>query len=229
MCPALCDRGLNLSGRQTAVRCTTDGDSNQEQVRSGTPRPTASLPSAPSFCGRRLRCAGITTAPVMADVSGVKGDGLGTSSCAGNPAVRTERFGTTVPSTTTKGSCHEHTSGISDPGPIKHVQKGMLVIDANGEDVGTVAEVQMGDPQAVTSQGQEMSSGGRLLGQLIEGLGGGSSLPRQQQERLLRVGYVRIESPGGPSGPSHVPADLIRAVADGRVHLTDREAGRRRT
>lgn len=119
--------------------------------------------------------------------------------------------------------------GISDPGPIKHVQKGMLVIDANGEDVGTVAEVQMGDPQAVTSQGQEMSSGGRLLGQLIEGLGGGSSLPRQQQERLLRVGYVRIESPGGPSGPSHVSADLIRAVADGRVHLTDREAGRRRT
>lgn len=109
--------------------------------------------------------------------------------------------------------------GVTDPGPIKQVQEGMPVIDVHGEDVGTVAEVQMGDPQAVTGQGQQMPGEGGLMGAVIRGLGAGSSLPAQEQEQLLRVGYVQIDGPG-MSGRAYVAADRIRGVADGRVHLT---------
>ena len=108
--------------------------------------------------------------------------------------------------------------GVTDPGPIKHVREGMPVIDVHGEHVGTVAEVQMGDPQAVTGQGQQMSGEGGLLGAVVRGLGGGSSLSTQEQEQLLRVGYVQIDG-SGMSGKSYVAADRIRGVADGRVRL----------
>src|SRR5437660_707247 len=38
---------------------------------------------------------------------------------------------------------------------IARVQEGMRVVDATGEQVGKVAYVKMGDPEAVTTQGNE--------------------------------------------------------------------------
>lgn len=103
----------------------------------------------------------------------------------------------------------------------------MPVMDEHREEVGTVAEVQMEDRQAVTGQGQQLPGEGGLMGVLIRGLGGGSSLSSQGQERLLRVGCVRIDVPA-MSGNSYVAADRIRGVADGCVQLTAAAADMRR-
>ena len=41
--------------------------------------------------------------------------------------------------------------------PITRVHEGMRVVDARGQEVGRVQYVQMGDPEAITSAGNEGS------------------------------------------------------------------------
>jgi len=43
---------------------------------------------------------------------------------------------------------------------ITRVQEGMCVVDATGEEVGKVEYVKMGDPEAVTTQGNEPTATG---------------------------------------------------------------------
>jgi hypothetical protein len=108
---------------------------------------------------------------------------------------------------------------VDDPGPIKDVMEGMSVLDARGEEVGTVAEVRMGDPQAVTDEGQRRVSGGGVLSAIAAGLSGGSKLSSQAQERLLRVGYLRVDATGMFEGDVYVAADQINEVLGDRVRL----------
>src|SRR4051812_6118855 len=76
-------------------------------------------------------------------------------------------------------------------GPISDVMIGDSVVDSTGNEVGTVKFVKMGDPNAVTDEGQEDSGPGFL------GLGGDSyglgSLPEQARPQLLRVGFIHID------------------------------------
>ena len=109
--------------------------------------------------------------------------------------------------------------GIEDPGPIKHVTEGMTVIDDAGHDVGTVAEVKIGDPQAVTGQGQQAPQGGGQLAGLAAAFTAGTSLPAQQQERLVRLGYLRINGPGRLADDRYVTADHVMSVEGDRVQL----------
>ena len=70
---------------------------------------------------------------------------------------------------------------------LKQVRRGMHVVDSDGADIGIVDEVRMGDPGAVTTDGQHEPGQDGLLSARATGMGGGSELPRQERERQLRV------------------------------------------
>jgi hypothetical protein len=98
-----------------------------------------------------------------------------------------------------------------DPGPIGRVAVGMRVIDSDGEQVGTVSAMKMGDPDAATVAGQQDRRG------LVEGLidtfvGAEPDVPRQRAEQLLRQGYIKIDAKGFLARDLYAGADEIHRV-----------------
>jgi len=104
---------------------------------------------------------------------------------------------------------------VSDPAAeslLEQVRVGMKVVDAVGEDLGTVEFLKMGDPEAVTEQGEDLGPTGAVyaapnptsaadnagrpvmampLGALDQPLD--SDLPEPIRARLLREGFFKIE------------------------------------
>ncbi len=105
--------------------------------------------------------------------------------------------------------------GSTDPGPVREVREGVRVVDVAGEDVGTVAEVTMGDAQAVTGEGQQGSGGTSAL---VAAFTAGPTIPEQERERLVRLGHLRIGG-GLLSGDRYVTADHVVGVDGDRVQL----------
>ncbi|MGI5191835.1 hypothetical protein ACQEVI_27090 [Promicromonospora sp. CA-289599] len=105
-------------------------------------------------------------------------------------------------------------------GPIREVTEGMTVIDAGGETVGTVDEVHMADAGAVTGTGQSPDQPGGPVVWIAEAFRGDSEMTQQAQERLVRLGYVRIDASGLFSGHRYVEADQIAAVDGNQVRLS---------
>ncbi|QOR70103.1 PRC-barrel domain-containing protein [Ruania alkalisoli] len=104
--------------------------------------------------------------------------------------------------------------------PIAEVREGMTVFDSSGEKVGTVRDVQMGDPQAVTAQGQGGGGeNGNVVTYLAEAFRPGS-LDDTVRERLARLGFVRIDSSGLFHRDRYTTSDEIAAVEDDAVHLS---------
>ncbi|SDQ63191.1 hypothetical protein [Quadrisphaera sp. DSM 44207] len=103
---------------------------------------------------------------------------------------------------------------------MDQVRVGMRVIDSTGADVGTVDDLKAGDPEALTSAGQEVDPGGGLLEDVARAFGSGPRVHPQAAERMLRVGYVRVDRSGVLSGHGYVEADRIRAVEGDAVHLS---------
>lgn len=112
-------------------------------------------------------------------------------------------------------------STTDSDGPIGAVRDGMTVFDANGEKVGKVKAVRMGDPQAATSQGQESGFGHGILGHLAEAFGDAtSSVPEGAKERLARVGFLQVDATGLFTGDRYVASDEIASVDGDEVHLS---------
>ncbi|MBB5789239.1 hypothetical protein [Jiangella mangrovi] len=85
------------------------------------------------------------------------------------------------------------TSGFDGADRLSDVREGMTVVDALGEELGTVAEVKMGDPEAVTAAGQQAEPGGDdLLTSVVRSIWD-AGLPEQEAARLSRVGYLRVD------------------------------------
>ncbi|GAA4421715.1 hypothetical protein GCM10023169_14890 [Georgenia halophila] len=101
--------------------------------------------------------------------------------------------------------------------PISDVREDMNVLDSAGEEVGTIAEVQMSDPDAVTPAGQGQNES--LVGRIADALRP-SGLPDQAQENLARKGYVRIDAKGPFAGSRYAAADEIASVKEQTVALT---------
>jgi hypothetical protein len=100
----------------------------------------------------------------------------------------------------------------SSIGPISQVVEGMRVFDASGQEVGTVEYVKLGDPEAITKTGEETDNGEpRVAGEL--------------RERLLRLGFIKVDRKGFLKSDGYVAADEIDRVQDGavRVSVTDKE------
>jgi hypothetical protein len=101
----------------------------------------------------------------------------------------------------------DHRGSIQRRGPIEKVREGMRVIDADGEDVGKVTFVKLGDPGTVTTRGQDTG-------------GHGPRLPRPFAERLLRVGFVKVDRKGLFASDVYVAPNEIDRVDGGTVHLS---------
>lgn len=101
---------------------------------------------------------------------------------------------------------------------IEQVREGMRVVGPDGDEIGTVELVTMGDPQAVTTEGQGASDSGsyvEMMGSVFENH---PDVPRERAERLLRVGYIRIDGKGF-SKDSYAASDQLDRVEDDTVYL----------
>jgi hypothetical protein len=111
---------------------------------------------------------------------------------------------------------------VTNLGPIEMVREGMTVVDSAGEKVGKVEGLKMGDPGAVTEQGNEFQDTG-LLGNIAEVFVGDErepDVPAPLRARLLRSGYIKVDSPGFLiETDRYVPADRIASVDGDTVHL----------
>lgn len=107
-----------------------------------------------------------------------------------------------------------------DMDAMREVREGMRVLDSAGEDVGTVDELKMGDPVAETGEGQDIGTGSGLTGSGGRIFGTGESpVPRQQAERMSRLGYIKVDGKGLRSD-FYVAGDQIDRVTDDVVQLT---------
>ncbi|MBV9579555.1 MAG: hypothetical protein JO057_13285 [Chloroflexi bacterium] len=111
----------------------------------------------------------------------------------------------------------------ADQSPLNRVQRGMHVLDAAGEDVGRVDLVQMGDPEADTTAGNESISA-HPFDVVAVALSGGESeepnVPEPLRSRLVREGYLKLEGGGLLEADRYVPAGSIRGVSEDRVVLS---------
>ncbi len=119
------------------------------------------------------------------------------------------------------------TSDTVETGMIAQVREGMRVVDAGGADVGKVADVRMGDPSAVTTQGEDTGDGDSVLGDAGAVLFGNldTDLPESFRHQLARVGYIRVDGAGWFDSDRYASADQITDVSGDTVRLSvDRDS-----
>lgn len=101
---------------------------------------------------------------------------------------------------------------------IGSVREGMDVFTVSGHRVGTIASVKMGDPDAVTADGQQSDHGGSIVGAIASVFDGSPNLPEERRERLLRLGYIEING-SGPGNHMYESAEAVDRVTDEGVFL----------
>ncbi|WP_422771072.1 hypothetical protein ACN28C_31250 [Plantactinospora sp. WMMC1484] len=107
---------------------------------------------------------------------------------------------------------------LSDgPGrPIGKVRAGMRVVDAEGEMVGTVTQVTVGDRPAGGGIRPDREADGWAAGVLGRDA---PDLEHRQAERLMAGGYLRVIGTGVHGVDRYVAADQISEVDDPTVFL----------
>ena len=104
---------------------------------------------------------------------------------------------------------------VSTVDTIDQVREGMTVVDMTGERVGTVSAVSIGDPQAVTDQGQHVDESSSDMLNELRSILGGDAIPDEQAHHLLRAGFVRVHRllhPDlfvTPAAPDRVEGDTL--------------------
>ncbi len=108
--------------------------------------------------------------------------------------------------------------------PIERVYEGMTVVDSEGKKVGKVTMVRIGDPEALTNQGQYRDE--RPFIEFVA-LEQEPDVPDALRPGLIRLGYIKVERsrPLGIGEKDHyVRSDRIADVSGDRVTLTVPEA-----
>ncbi|MFI6759213.1 hypothetical protein ACIBF5_08730 [Micromonospora sp. NPDC050417] len=113
-----------------------------------------------------------------------------------------------------------HSNVPTSPEPIAQVTTGMRVVDPVGEEVGTVVAVRVGDPNAVTAH--DPPGGDGVLGDRVPHTEYGEEpdVPPDLAARLLRTGYLKVDSPGLLARDLYIEADQIADVNQDVVELT---------
>ena len=99
----------------------------------------------------------------------------------------------------------EYRGSIDRIGPIEKVYEGMKVVDVNGEEVGKVEVVKLGDPQASSIQGEDAD----VM----------PDVPRPFAARLLLTGYLKVDRKGLFARDAYVSATEVDGVEDNTVRL----------
>jgi hypothetical protein len=116
---------------------------------------------------------------------------------------------------------HEAPTGAMMSEPVSNrvlnlVREGMRVVDVDGEEVGKVADLKMGDPEAATVGADQPEPG-----VFIPLLGHGEpDVPEPLHSQLLRVGYVKVDGKGWIDKDRYLTANVIGRVAGDTVYLT---------
>jgi hypothetical protein len=109
---------------------------------------------------------------------------------------------------------------------IEQVREGMQVVGPDGKKIGKVEDLKMGDAEAVTAEGQTDPETGGLIGAFVDQFAETSKVPRHVAERLLRLGYVKIDKSGLFAGHEFVAADELDRVEGDTLWLkTGQPAG----
>jgi len=99
----------------------------------------------------------------------------------------------------------EYRGSIDRIGPIEKVYEGMRVVDVNGEEVGQVEFVKLGDAQAISIRGEDPAVW--------------PDVPRPFAARLLLTGYLKVDRTGLFARDAYVSATQIDEVEDNTVRL----------
>jgi hypothetical protein len=103
--------------------------------------------------------------------------------------------------------------------PLERIREGMTVSDASGRPLGTVTRVKMGDPEAVTTEGNEPPPSllGSAWGGDADGLG--DDVPAVLRRHLRRAGFVEVDGPTLHGVERLIPGDRIADVSGDIVRL----------
>jgi hypothetical protein len=104
---------------------------------------------------------------------------------------------------------------------IEQVLEGMHVVASDGKKIGKVEALKMGDPEAVTADGQTDPETGGLVNSVIEGFAAASKLPHHTAERLLRLGYVKVDRSGMLAGHAYFASDALDRVEGDTLWLKE--------
>jgi hypothetical protein len=98
----------------------------------------------------------------------------------------------------------------------------MKIFDSNGREVGKIEYVQMGDPEAVTTQGQELDMPGTVLDDFATAWGARDEprIPTQFRQMALRLGFMKIDGRGFINDERYALASMIDQIEDGNVILS---------
>lgn len=108
---------------------------------------------------------------------------------------------------------------------LELVQEGMTVVDADGDRVGSVSLVKMGDPSALTTRGNEITAAqdSDLIGRMgSEALDDEfePEVPEPLRSQLVRDGFIKIDGGLLDLGTDrYASAIQIAAVEDDTVRL----------
>jgi hypothetical protein len=118
---------------------------------------------------------------------------------------------------TTPGIGHEVPSNQL----LSRIREGMKVVDANGDDVGKVEYLQMGDPQAITTEGEVYQGDNTLVEDAARAFGADPEpdVPEPFRSELLREGFVKVDGPGWFGTDRYLRAADIADIADDTVCL----------
>ena len=95
-------------------------------------------------------------------------------------------------------------------GPLAQVQTGMKVVDADGVEVGSVEDMSMSDPGAVTIEGEDVHSTGGVLCKVARVFTGDIRepvVPEPMRTRLIRIGYIKLRGRQETSSRSHAEVE----------------------
>jgi hypothetical protein len=104
---------------------------------------------------------------------------------------------------------------------MSRVEEGMRVLDARGEEVGKVQFVHMGDPEAVTTEGNE-DRPTDLMGRVAQAVLPDErepDVPEPLRTNLVRTGFVKIDGPGLRDTDRYASSEQVREVSGDTVRL----------
>jgi hypothetical protein len=110
---------------------------------------------------------------------------------------------------------------------LTQIYEGMTVHDRTGQKIGTVEHVYFGavsqeadtrgaGPTTAPSPGGHESS---LIKDFAKAIAAGDEMPEPLRQRLLRHGFIRIDSSGLFAADRNVMPEQIEDVSDGRIRL----------
>jgi hypothetical protein len=102
--------------------------------------------------------------------------------------------------------------------PLTDVQDGMAVYDRANEKIGTVRTVYLGSEPGAVTTGRAPAHPHSFLDDIVQALAP-PAVPEVTRERLLREGFIRIDTSGPFAADRYAFASQIRGVSEAGVTL----------